>query len=94
VRVNLPPGCYGIQMEDGTKYDRDRSGRVEVADHHAAAIDASWYRETGVMVGTERHTIATKTGRWCATCQPARLWNRWNISCPRCGATTTEEKPS
>lgn len=90
-KVTAPPGCQGINLQDGTRYNADRNGTMRVADHHADAIQAGWYGKSGVMAGVERHTIGTRTGRWCRTCQPARLWNVWTTECPRCGATTMEE---
>ncbi len=95
-RVTLPPGCFGLSMQDGTTYNRpNQAGWVEVSDRHADAIRRGWYGQTGVMVADEPHTVGTRTGRWCRTCRPARLWNAWNTHCPRCGATTIlEETPA
>jgi Zn finger protein HypA/HybF involved in hydrogenase expression len=92
-RVTAPPGCRGIDLQDGTRYNVDRNGVMRVQDHHAAAIRVGWYGQSGVMAGTERHVIGTRTGRWCRTCSPSRLWNKWNKHCPRCGADTVEETP-
>lgn len=93
-RVKLPPGCYGLTMQDGTRYDPNHgSSVVEVSDTHASAIRRGWYGQTGVMVATEQHHIGTRTGRWCTNCRPARLWNAWNTTCRLCGAEThTEEQ--
>jgi hypothetical protein len=90
-RVVLPPGCTGIDLPGGGRYNADRHGNVQVSDAHADVIAKSWYQDSGVIVATERHHIGTRTGRWCRTCQPARLWNVWTTECPRCGATTKEE---
>lgn len=94
-RVNLPPGCYGIDFPDGTRYNPPRrgAGHVQVSDRHADAIRRGWYGQAGVMVADEQHAMGTKTGRWCVACTPARIWNAWNALCPRCGTPTTEEKP-
>lgn len=94
-RVNLPPGCYGLDMADGTRYNANRDGRVLVADRHADAIRAGWYGQAGVMVASEEHRLGTRTTRECRQCTPTRRWNAWNTECPRCGAVTTlsEETP-
>jgi hypothetical protein len=93
-RVTVPPGCTGLDMADGTRYNADRHGRVQVADRHARAIRRGWYGDSGVMVVDEQHHLGTRTGRWCTTCAPARLWNTWNLQCPRCGHDTTTERPT
>jgi hypothetical protein len=96
VRIQLPDGCYGLDMADGSgkKYTARPGDRVEVSDNHARMIRNSYYGSAGIMSGSEQYAIGTKRGRWCTTCQPARIWNVWNASCPRCGADTTEEHPS
>jgi hypothetical protein len=88
-RVTLPPGCYGLDMADGTRYNANRDGRVLVADQHAAAIRSGYYGQTGVMVASEEHRLGTRHTRECTTCRPTRRWNAWNTRCPRCGAPTT-----
>ncbi len=92
-RVTAPPGCRGIDLQDGSRYHTDRRGTMLVADHHADAIQAGWYGQTGVMVGNEPHTFGTRAGRRCV-CSPLRVWNSWTTLCPKCGAPTTlEETP-
>jgi hypothetical protein len=90
-RVTAPPGCRGIDLQDGTRYNANRQGVMQVADHHADVIQAGWYGQSGVMVGNEPHRLGTKVGRQCA-CSPLRIWNAWNKTCPKCGADTVEEK--
>jgi hypothetical protein len=92
--VNLPPGCRSLRMEDGTRYVAAREGgSVTVADGHAAAIDRMDGNGTaGLVTGAFRVFGSNpKTGRWCRVCQPARLWNAWNHTCPKCGAATEPE---
>lgn len=91
-RVQLPPGCYGLEMQDGTKYNRHRDGSIQVSDRHADAIRRNWAGQTGVVVADEPHTIGTRHGRWCTNCQPTRVWNAWNKTCPKCGAATVLEE--
>jgi hypothetical protein len=91
--VNLPPGCRSLQMEDGKRYVASRAGgKVTVSDDHAAAIDRIPGNGTaGLVTGQFREYGGGKNGRWCVTCQPARLWQPWSLSCPRCGAATESE---
>lgn len=94
--VNCPPGMRGLHMEDGTRYRADREGgRMLVDDRHVAAIDRMGGNGTaGLVTARFREFGGSKTpGRWCVACQPARLWNAWNLTCPRpgCGAETVPE---
>lgn len=92
--VNLPPGCRSLQMQDGQRYVAGRAGgHVTVSDDHAAAIDkVSGNGTAGLVTGKFRaFGGGKKAGRWCRSCQPARLWNAWNDTCPRCGAATEPE---
>jgi hypothetical protein len=93
-KVNLPPGCRSLKMEDGTKYVAAREGgTVTVADSHAAAIDRMDGNGTaGLVTGAFRvFTSGRRNGRWCRVCQPARLWNAWNLTCGKCGSATEPE---
>lgn len=89
VRVSLPEGCFGLEMQDGKKYNADRNGRVEVSAAHAAAIRRSWSGQTGVVVATDPQLMAAKAWRTCLECRPSRRWFKWTSHCPRCGAETT-----
>jgi hypothetical protein len=91
-RVQLPPGCTGLDMADGSRVNADRNGLVQVDDGQRSTIRRSWYGSSGVIDATEPHNIGTKKTRWCFTCQPARAWNAWNKTCPRCGAATHLEE--
>ena len=94
-QVQLPPGCRSLQMEDGRRYVASRTGgHVTVSDSHAAAIDRMPGNGVAGLVTAKFREFGTgerKNGRWCTTCQPARLWNAWSTSCPRCGAATDPE---
>ena len=83
-KVNLPPGCRSLRMEDGTRYVAAREGgSVTVADGHAAAIDRMDGNGTaGLVTGQYRVFGGGGNGRWCWECTPARLWNAWNRSLP------------
>lgn len=97
-QVQLPPGCRSLRFQDGTRVVASREGgRVTVSDSHAHAIDAMpGNGVAGLVTGnTGTYVVgAKKNGRWCKTCQPARLWNAWSAKCPRCGAATEPEGQS
>lgn len=88
----MPPGCFGLDLADGTKYTGKPGEVVSVSDEHARAINKSWYGTAGVMRGDEHHAVGTKTARVCLSCAPTRRWNAWSIECPRCGAQTYIEE--
>jgi Zn finger protein HypA/HybF involved in hydrogenase expression len=90
-KITLPEGCQGLEMTDGTRYNRNRQGHTEVSAEHADVINKSWYRETGVMTGNERVALGTRSGRTCHTCVPTRRWNAWQLICPRCESETTQD---
>lgn len=93
-RVVLPPGCTGLDMQDGTKYTAGRDGMVHVDDRHATAIRNGWYGQTGVMVAAEPAVIATRRTQWCSCTPGGRAWNAWTTHCPRCGEPTSERQPA
>jgi len=93
-RVSVPPGCRGLDMQDGTRYTVPRDGQVHVADRHADAIRRGWYGQSGVMVLADTVQAGTKTTRWCGCTPGGRAWQAWTTVCPRCGTPTTEEQPT
>lgn len=90
-RANLPPGCSSLAFEDGTRYKAGRpGGHVEVAGHHAEAINRlSGNGDAGLVSAKGAHYLGTKRGRWCATCR--FLAQAWSVECPRCGRPTEPE---
>jgi hypothetical protein len=89
-RVQLPDGCYGLDMANGKKYTADKpGGQVEVTERDSKYIGTSWYGQTGVMSGSQTLSFGTKRGRWCWTCR--RLWNSWTTVCHKCGELTAPE---
>jgi hypothetical protein len=89
-RVNLPPGCEGLNMQDGTRYSGKSGGTVTVEDRHAAAVTKlSTGGDGGLVDGRFKGFLGTKKGRWCGPCR--RVWNAWSHSCPRCGGITESE---
>jgi len=89
-RVALPPGCYGLSMPDGKKYDAARPGQtVTVEDHHAKQIQKSSNGHHGIVSGGASYAVGTRTGRRCTGC--GFLAQAWSRECPRCGEPTESE---
>lgn len=89
VRINLPDGCSGLTMEDGTRYAGRKGGAVTVSDEHASAVQRFSGGDAAILSGQFRAFAGTRAGRWCQSCK--RLWNRWNATCPNCRAETVAE---
>lgn len=87
-KVTLPKGCTGLDMADGTKYNADGRGRVEMDSKHSKYLKTSWYGQTGVMSDSQSLSFGTKRSRLCGPCK--RAWNAWSTQCPRCGEPTIE----
>ena len=89
-RINLPPGCRGFNMQDGTPYSGTEGGHVYVEDEHAPFIQRQVGGDAG-LVGSAafRQFAGTKDGRWCGSCR--FLAQRWSVVCPRCGRDTIPE---
>lgn len=92
-RVKLPPGCYGTEMPDGTKYTNRKSdggvrggGTIDMDDHHASQIATSSNGRLGLISAALTESLGTKKGRRCEPC--GRLWQAWSEQCPRCGHDT------
>lgn len=86
-KVNLPPGCYGFEAKDGTKYTaRKPGGSVEVSDRHAKAINEGQFGQQDFISAKGAQSFGTKGGQLCESC--GRLWNAWNHVCPKCDVDT------
>lgn len=85
-KVQLPPGCYGFDCKDGTKYTGKPGGTVEVSDRHAKAINRGQYGAQDFISAKGQVSFGTKKGQECPSC--GRLWNAWNKTCPKCGVDT------
>lgn len=88
-RVQLPPGCMGLEMSDGTRYDAKPGGAVDVDDRHARTINRSSNGQLGLISTSRMYALGTRKGRLCTGCH--FLAQAWSETCPRCGAPTTEE---
>ena len=93
IRMPVPPGNKQIRMYDGTLLKADR-GYVTVEEPaHARAINSMGGNGTAGLLNASFAVYGgnKRAGRWCKSCQPARLWNAWNLTCSRCGAATEPE---
>jgi len=94
-RIQLPPGCNGLDARDGTRYNATKpGGSVVVEDRHADQLTRSSNSNTasGLLSAKQALSFGTRAGRWCTSCR--RLWNAWNAACPRCGGQTEAEATS
>lgn len=89
-KINLPPGCIGLDCKDGTKYTADRpGGSVEVTDRHSDAVKGGQFSgDANLLSGAAPLSFGTKRSRRCAPC--GRIWNAWSTECPKCGEPTAE----
>lgn len=91
-RVQLPPGCYGIEGANGKKYSAKPGGTLDVPQHVADRISKSTAGASGVLRGGELLSLGTKRGRLCRDCR--RMWQAWSTTCPRCGEPTEADHES
>lgn len=90
VKVQLPPGCKGLDCKDGTRYTASRpGGSITVDDRHARAINTGQFGEKGLMSAKGAVSFGTKRSQVCPDCH--RVWNAWNETCPRCGVPTISQ---
>ena len=87
-KIQLPPGCRGFDMKDGTRVTAAREGgTVTVDDRHASANAKSQFAGDGnLLTATGAVTLGTKKGKKCPSC--SRLWNNWTTVCHSCGTET------
>lgn len=80
--LTVPPGCTGLQMQDGSRYEASRSGRLTVErPEHLKAI----MRASEASGGPIAHTVyGAPTGtatRHCPVC--AFIGYGWQSQCPK-----------
>lgn len=92
-RIPLPPGCCGF-ADGNQKYLAERGPgsfvNLEDGSPQLKKLRNQDYAQAGLVdCGPEKFTMGTQDGRWCSACR--RLWNRWNLTCSRCGEPTIPE---
>lgn len=88
----VPNGCTGLQMEDGTRYDAGRDGRIVVdREDHARHIERVGHNGGGhihkVNITAPRHT----PDRVCPQCK--FVGYAWQSQCPRCHVPMPLKEP-
>lgn len=77
------PGCTGLTMEDGTRYDAGRDGRIVVDNPaHRRAIERA-AREGGGHI--HQVVMTSPRGIGSRVCACAFVGYLWQHTCPRCG---------
>jgi hypothetical protein len=93
VKVQLPPGCGGVTVDDGTRYNASKSGGVvEVSDKHGREISRNNQYNgniAGILNPNPGLVVGTKRGQRCVNCR--RVWQAWSVTCPRCGLETVSD---
>lgn len=88
-RVELPPGCAGLDVGGRTLRPREQGGAVEVPDHLA---DPRMIRAFGAAPPSAGFSHTSIPGAVCGSCGFHRFaWNDRPDICPRCGAGTPLE---
>lgn len=87
--IELPPGCYGMEMPDGREINGRPGGKVDVPDHYVPAIQKSTAGVNGILTTGRSYALGTRRGRRCTGC--GFLAQAWAIRCPRCESQTQEE---
>lgn len=77
-----PPGCTGLQMDSGGRYDGSRSGRVEVDNPRDIAQIRRASAASGEMVREAIHAGAVGgASRECPKCR--FVGYLWQSACPK-----------
>lgn len=88
-KVQLPAGCYGLKMPDGTKYDAKPGKTVDVDEGHASQIKRSSNAKLGIISAGITFAIGTRSGKRCDDC--GFLAQGWATACPRCAGSVSPE---
>lgn len=84
--MQLPNGCYGIQMPGGEEINSKPGGRIDVPDEYVPYVNASTAGRTGTLSTRRGYSLGTRRGRWCAACR--FLAQAWSDRCPKCDGPT------
>ena len=86
----VPKGSTGFRMEDGTRYDANRAGRIVVDNPaHVAAVKRASRNSGGAF---SEGIVTGSLGGTSKVCQPCRFVGyAFSTTCPRCGGPLTKE---
>lgn len=87
VRVNLPPGCYGLKI--GPKeFNGKRGGHAMVPEEYAKLIPRSSNGQLDIISARQPVGGSEHKGRRCLSC--GFLGYQWMHTCSRCHSDETE----
>jgi hypothetical protein len=89
--LELPPGCFGIQMPNGQEFNSKPGGKVDVPDEYVPAINASNAGRNGIVTTGRSYALGTPRGMRCTSSECGFLAQAWATECPRCKSPTQEE---
>jgi hypothetical protein len=89
--IELPPGCYGMEMPDGREINGKPGSKVDVPDHYVPAIKASTAGVNGILTTDRSFALGTRRGQRCTNPECGFLAQAWAKECPRCESLTQEE---
>jgi hypothetical protein len=93
-RIFLPPSCGGFADGDRKILAERGPGSfvtIEDGDPQLKKLRNQDYAQAGLVdAGPEKFfSLRKDDGRWCKPCR--RVWQRWSLTCPKCGGDTLPE---
>lgn len=85
--LSVPPGCTGVELPTGQKYDADRRGHVDVPDRAEKFALSTNLAKTGV-IAKRVTTLRVGPSRFCPACGFEGF--RFQTTCPRCRTAMSE----
>ena len=87
----VPQSCYGLTMEDGTKYNADRRGRIRNVENpnHQYHIERNAAIGGGHVHRSTGNVEMKTTGSYCRECRFVG-W-AWQKQCPKCGSELAKD---
>jgi len=89
--IQLPDGCYGVEMPWGESRNAKPGGRISVPDEYVPVIEGSSASRDGLISTQRGFTVGTRRGRPCNDDHEINclfVAQVWSDACPRCGSTT------
>jgi hypothetical protein len=86
--IQMPDGCYGLQMPGGKDINSRPGGRVDVPDEYIPFVENSTAAKAGTITTRRGFNLGTRKGRWCAACR--FLAQAWSDRCPKCTGPTQQ----
>lgn len=92
--LRVPPGCTGLQMQDGTRYNASRTGRLEDVDRpdHVREIMRRSDESGGMISRAVYAAVADTSSRHCPEC--TFIGYGWQRECPKGHGAMRPGRPS